>query len=185
MGHALAHSGGRSSNGKISVYHRGGGTVRVQRRLDYLRAIYNIPALVLRIEYSPVSNSLIALICFSNGVICYIPAPSGLAVGRILQNSWFPPLEMVGGNSSPLGNFPVGTFVHNLESNPYTGVRFLRAPGAYGRVMSKTLTKVTVSLKSGRLVTLTKNNIAVQGILASKAVACSSHNKAGYARLRG
>lgn len=179
----LKNKGGRSSDGKLATYHRGGGSIRVYRRLDYLRSIFNVSASVSRLEYNPVTNSLIAFICFANGVLAYIPAPVGISVGSVIKNDWLVPENS--GGVAPLSSFPIGSFIHNLERIPLTGIQYLRSPGTYGRVMSKTFDKVVVSLRSGCLVNLDKNNIAVAGILTGKVFVGKSHNKAGFARLRG
>lgn len=183
MTQSFKSTGGRSSDGRIAVYHRGGGTIRVYRRLDYTRAIFNVSASVSRIEYNPRTNSLIALICFSNGILAYIPAPVGLSVGSVVQNTWL--ISGDRGNAAPLCSFPVGSFVHNLELFRFAGIQLLRSPGSYGRVMSKTMDRVVVSLRSGCLVALHRDNIAVLGILSGKAIVRKSHNKAGFSRLRG
>jgi ribosomal protein L2 len=54
-------SAGRNSSGCITLYHRGGGSKRLQRRIDYQRNTL-ATGLVERIEYDPNRSSKIALI---------------------------------------------------------------------------------------------------------------------------
>lgn len=57
-------SAGRNSSGGITVFHRGGGSKRVQRRIDFRRQAFG-SGLVERLEYDPNRSSRIALIRWS------------------------------------------------------------------------------------------------------------------------
>nr|YP_009163138.1 ribosomal protein L2 [Balamuthia mandrillaris]AKT94910.1 ribosomal protein L2 [Balamuthia mandrillaris] len=181
----LHKSGGRSSSGRISVYHRGGGTISVTRHIDYLRYVYNLDGIVLRLEYEPGTGLLIAFVCFSNGVVCYIPAPSFLTVGMSIRNSWFLSSASSYGCAVPLINIPVGSFVHNIELSKLGGAQFSRAFGSYGRVMAKEAGGVVLKLKSGNFVKFGRYNFAVLGSLAHKFFHKKIHYKAGFFRLKG
>ncbi|MCD7446301.1 60S ribosomal protein L2 [Datura stramonium] len=52
-------SNGRNSSGRITVFHRGGGSKRLQRRIDLKRSTSSI-GIVERIEYAPNRSSRIA-----------------------------------------------------------------------------------------------------------------------------
>lgn len=58
-------SGGRNSSGSITIFHRGGGSKRKQRRVDFLRNTLST-GIVERIEYDPNRSSRIALIRWFN-----------------------------------------------------------------------------------------------------------------------
>lgn len=58
-------SAGRNSSGSITIFHRGGGSKRLQRRIDFLRNSLST-GVVERIEYDPNRSSRIALIRWSN-----------------------------------------------------------------------------------------------------------------------
>nr|QKO27828.1 ribosomal protein L2 [Stemona tuberosa] len=73
-GRALRHftlstgkSAGRNSSGRITVFHRGGGSKRLQRRIDLKRSRSSI-GIVERIEYDPNRSSRIALVRWIEGV---------------------------------------------------------------------------------------------------------------------
>ena len=73
-GRALRHltlstgkSAGRNSSGRITVFHRGGGSKRLQRKIDLKRSTSSI-GIVERIEYDPNRSSRIALVRWIEGV---------------------------------------------------------------------------------------------------------------------
>nr|YP_009242031.1 ribosomal protein L2 [Oryza minuta]AMQ23378.1 ribosomal protein L2 [Oryza minuta] len=74
-GRALRHftfstgkSAGRNSSGRITVFHRGGGSKRLQRKIDLKRSTSSI-GIVERIEYDPNRSSRIALVRWIEGVL--------------------------------------------------------------------------------------------------------------------
>nr|WMZ41816.1 ribosomal protein L2 [Trachelospermum jasminoides] len=60
-------STGRNSSGRITVFHRGGGSKRLQRRIDLKRSTSSM-GIVERIEYDPNRSSRIALVRWKEGV---------------------------------------------------------------------------------------------------------------------
>nr|ARX11148.1 ribosomal protein L2 [Triantha glutinosa] len=61
-------SAGRNSKGRITVFHRGGGSKRLQRRIDLKRSTSSM-GIVERIEYDPNRSSRIALVRWIEGVL--------------------------------------------------------------------------------------------------------------------
>ena len=60
-------SAGRNSSGRITVFHRGGGSKRLQRRIDLKRSTSSM-GIVEWIEYDPNRSSRIALVRWIEGV---------------------------------------------------------------------------------------------------------------------
>nr|YP_010690909.1 ribosomal protein L2 [Punica granatum]WBU14814.1 ribosomal protein L2 [Punica granatum] len=60
-------SAGRNSSGRITVFHRGGGSKRLQRRIDLKRSTSSM-GIVERIEYDPNRSSRVALVRWIKGV---------------------------------------------------------------------------------------------------------------------
>lgn len=60
-------SAGRNSSGRITVFHRGGGSKRLQRRIDLKRSASSM-GIVERIEHDPNRSSRIALVRWIEGV---------------------------------------------------------------------------------------------------------------------
>ena len=77
---------GRNNQGKITVRHRGGGSRRKYRIIDFKRRKDDVPAIVKSIEYDPNRTANIALICYADGEKAYILAPAGLKVGQQVMN---------------------------------------------------------------------------------------------------
>nr|YP_010881162.1 ribosomal protein L2 [Pellia epiphylla]WIA66705.1 ribosomal protein L2 [Pellia epiphylla var. borealis]QDE10605.1 ribosomal protein L2 [Pellia epiphylla]WIA66664.1 ribosomal protein L2 [Pellia epiphylla]WIA66746.1 ribosomal protein L2 [Pellia epiphylla var. borealis]WIA66787.1 ribosomal protein L2 [Pellia epiphylla] len=61
-------SAGRNSSGRITVFHRGGGSKRLQRKIDFKRST-SMVGIVERIEYDPNRSSWIALVRWIEGVL--------------------------------------------------------------------------------------------------------------------
>ena len=79
---SLKKNAGRNNQGKITVRHRGGGSRRKYRLIDFKRNDKDgIPATVAAIEYDPNRTANIALLVYADGEKRYIIAPNKLAVG--------------------------------------------------------------------------------------------------------
>ncbi len=80
----LHSKAGRNSYGRITVRHRGGGTKRKYRVIDFKRNKDGMPATVQSIEYDPNRSANIALLQYEDGVKTYIIAPVGLKKGDVV-----------------------------------------------------------------------------------------------------
>ena len=143
------HSGGRNSQGKITVRHIGGGNRRKYRIIDFKRNKDGIPATVKTIEYDPNRTANIALLHYADGEKRYILAPVGLNVGDVITSGATADIKV--GNSLPLTNIPVGTFVHNVELQPGKGAQLVRAAGMSAQLMAKEGNYATLRLPSGEM----------------------------------
>ena len=120
---SLKKNAGRNNQGKITVRHRGGGSRRKYRIIDFKRRKDGIPATVATIEYDPNRTANIALINYADGEKAYILAPEGLKVGQKVMNG--PEAEVRVGNCLPLEMIPVGTMIHNIERLPSGEMRMV------------------------------------------------------------
>ena len=146
---SLKKNSGRNNQGKITVRHRGGGSRRKYRLIDFKRNKDDIPAKVVAIEYDPNRTANIALICYADGVKSYILAPEGLKVGATVMNG--PKAEIRVGNALPMSEIPVGTLLHNIELHPGKGGQFVRAAGNSAQLMAKEGKYATVRMPSGEM----------------------------------
>ena len=121
---SLKKNAGRNAQGKITVRHRGGGSRRKYRIIDFKRNKDGIPAIVKSIEYDPNRTANIALLAYADGEKAYILAPEGLKVGQKVMNG--ATAEIAVGNALPLENIPVVTQVHNIELYPGKGGQLVR-----------------------------------------------------------
>ena len=147
---SLKKNAGRNNQGKITVRHRGGGSRRKYRIIDFKRnAKDGIPAKVVSIEYDPNRTANIALIVYADGEKSYILAPNGLQVGTVLMNG--ENAEVKVGNCLPLQNIPVGTEIHNIELYPGKGGQLARSAGNSAQLMAKEGKYATLRLPSGEM----------------------------------
>ena len=80
---SLNKNAGRNNQGKITVRHRGGGSRRKYRIIDFKRNSKDgIPATVIGIEYDPNRTANIALICYADVYKRQTLAPA-LAAARV------------------------------------------------------------------------------------------------------
>ena len=112
----LKSNAGRNSYGRITVRHRGGGTKRKYRVIDFKRDKRDMKATVLAIEYDPNRSANIALVQYEDGEKRYIIAPVGLYVDDVIVCS--ETADIRPGNALPIANIPVGTIIHNIELMP-------------------------------------------------------------------
>ena len=145
---------GRNNQGRITTRHRGGGTRKIVRIVDFRREKDGIPARVQAIEYDPGRSARIALLAYADGEKRYILAPLGLSVGDTVMSG--PNADIRPGNALPLENIPTGTFVHNIELQPGKGGQMARSAGSSAQVMAKEGGYALLRLPSGeqRLVPL-------------------------------
>ena len=121
---SMSKSGGRNSQGKITIRHRGGGAKRKYRIIDFKRDKDGIPGRVASIEYDPNRTANIALINYADGEKRYILAPHGLKVGDVIESGENADIKI--GNALKLKDMPVGTTVHNVELKPGKGGQLVR-----------------------------------------------------------
>ena len=146
---SLNKKAGRNSYGRITVRHRGGGSRKKYRIIDFKRRNFGVTGKVLTLEYDPNRSSHIALVEFEGGEKRYIIAPQDLKVGQEIVAGAEADIKV--GNALPLVNIPVGTFVHNIELYPGKGAQLARAAGIMAQLMAKEGKMALLRLPSGEL----------------------------------
>jgi large subunit ribosomal protein L2 len=142
------HSG-RNNNGHITTRHKGGGTRKQYRIIDFKRSKDAIPAKVAAIEYDPNRTARIALLHYRDGEKRYILAPVGLEVGTIIESGEKADIKI--GNALPLANIPLGTVIHNIELRPGEGGKLVRSAGSSAQLMAKEGMYAQVRMPSGEV----------------------------------
>ena len=145
----LKKNGGRNMHGRITVRHRGGGSKRKYRLIDFKRNKDGILARVDSIEYDPNRTANIALLVYKDGEKRYILAPVGLKVGDVLESGANADIKV--GNALPIINIPVGTLIHNIELQPGKGGQLVRSAGNVAQLMAKEGKYAQVRLPSGEV----------------------------------
>jgi len=139
---------GRNSYGRITVRHRGGGNKVKYRIIDFKRQSV-APATVIGIEYDPNRSAYIALLQNEAGEKSYIIAPVGLKDGDTVYTG--ADADIKPGNTLPIENIPVGTFIHNIELYPGKGAQLVRSAGVAAQLISKENGVAQVRLPSGEV----------------------------------
>jgi large subunit ribosomal protein L2 len=142
------HSG-RNNNGHITTRHKGGGTRKQYRIIDFKRSKDTVPAKVAAIEYDPNRTARIALLHYRDGEKRYILAPVGLEVGAIVVSGSDADIKI--GNALPLANIPLGTVIHNIELRPGEGGKLVRSAGSSAQLMAKEGQYAQVRMPSGEV----------------------------------
>jgi large subunit ribosomal protein L2 len=179
----LKKTGGRNSQGRITVRHRGGGHKRLYRIIDWKRNKLGVPATVLTIEYDPNRSARIALVEYADGEKRYILAPQGLRVGQQVMSG--PDAELAPGNALALRDIPVGTVVHNIELQPGRGAQMVRSAGVGAQLMAKEGAWATLRLPSGEMRRVHISCMATIGQVGNPEHATIRIGKAGRSRWLG
>jgi large subunit ribosomal protein L2 len=179
----LKKSGGRNNTGRTTSRFRGGGHKRLYRVIDFKRDKVNIPAQVAAIEYDPNRSARIALLHYDDGEKRYIIAPDTLKVGETIQSG--PSVEIKVGNTLPIGNIPVGTFVHNIEMKPGKGGQLARSAGSSAQITAKEENIIQIKLPSGEVRIVSPKCYATIGVVSNPDHENISIGKAGRNRWYG
>ncbi len=145
----LKRKAGRNNRAVITVRHRGGGSKRKLRIIDFKRNKIGVPGKAVSIEYDPNRSARIALINYVDGEKRYILAPVKLSLGDIVQSG--EDVDIKPGNSLPLAFIPAGTLVHNIELEPGKGGQLVHSAGTAAQVISKEGKYILLRLPSTEL----------------------------------
>jgi len=176
-------SGGRASDGRISVRFRGGGHKRRLRIMDFKFAKRDITSEVKTIEYDPNRSAFIALVLDTDGEHRYVLAHSTMKVGDTIVTS--DDAKLLPGNRLKVSNIPTGLFVHNVELVIGKGAQAVRSAGASAQIISQEGQYTQIKLNSGEVRLVHKECFATLGIVSN-----GDHNqitigKAGRSRWMG
>ncbi len=180
---SIKKSGGRNSDGKMTMRYMGGGHKRRYRLIDFKRDKFDISATVDTIEYDPNRTARIALITYSDGEKRYIIAPTGLIVGQVVIAGKEVPPEV--GNALPLGSMPIGTIVHNIELHPGKGGALARSAGTYAQLLAREGKYSTLKMPSGEMRMVLSACIATVGSVSNADHMNTNVGKAGRSRWKG
>ncbi len=179
----IKKSGGRNSQGRITARHKGGGTKRQYRIIDFKRNKDGEKAEVKAIEYDPNRSARIALLVNDDGEKSYILAPLGLKVGDKVETG--PNVDIKTGNALPLANIPVGTNIHNIEMKPGKGGQLARSAGAVAQLVAKEGDYATIKLASSEVRMVHQNARATIGQVGLVEKETLTIGKAGKSRWLG
>lgn len=152
---------GRSSNGKLVLFHRGGGIKRFFKLIDFFRFFRYIPAKVIRFEYDVNKSNFLCLLCYLNGCLSYIIAPSLISVGDFIYSSVKSFISI--GSVFLLYRIPLGVLVSQVALTNFGSSKFSRSAGTGLQLLKKIGFFVLVRLSSKEERFLSLNNSATIG----------------------
>ena len=179
----MKKTGGRNSQGRMTMKFRGGGHKKKYRIIDFKRNRHDAFAEVLTIEYDPNRSAFIALTKFDDGEKRYIIAQKGLKVGQkvISGNSVDPNI----GNAMPLSSIPLGSTVSCIEMTPGKGAAIARSAGSYAQLMARDGKYATIKMPSGETRMILVNCMATIGTVSNSDHQLIVSGKAGRTRWLG
>ena len=177
-------SGGRNSQGKMTMRYKGGGHKKRYRIIDFKRNKTGIPGEVMSIEYDPNRTAFIALLNYQDGEKRYIIAQNGLQVGQKLLsgNEGIAP-EV--GNAMPLSQIPLGTIISCIELRPGQGAVIARSAGSFAQLMARDGKFASVKMPSGETRLLLLDCYATIGVVSNSDHQLQVSGKAGRSRWLG
>ncbi len=179
----LKKSGGRNSQGKMTIRQKGGGHKRRYRVIDFKRDRQDAVATVSSIEYDPNRTAFVALLSYADGEKRYIIAQNGLKVGQTVVSGLNATPEI--GNALPLSEIPLGTVISCIELRPGQGAVMARSAGAFAQLMAKDGKFVTVKMPSGETRLILSGCMATIGAISNSDHQLLVSGKAGRSRWLG
>ncbi|WP_299797005.1 50S ribosomal protein L2 [uncultured Maribacter sp.] len=179
----LKKSGGRNSQGKMTIRQKGGGHKRRYRVIDFKRDKQDVLATVKTIEYDPNRTAFIALLEYADGEKRYVIAQNGLQVDQQVSAGSTVAPEI--GNALPLSEIPLGTIISCIELRPGQGAIMARSAGTFAQLMAKDGKFVTVKMPSGETRLILSGCMATIGAISNSDHQLLVSGKAGRSRWLG
>jgi len=180
--------GGRNFLGRICVRGRATLSKFIYRSIDFFRRI-NCFGLICKIFYDNNRSAFIGLVVYANGLASYIILSDLNNINDIIYSGvgiHCTYLDMKNeGWAIPLSSINLFTLVSNIEFNPFSGIKLLRAAGCSGLLIKQINSKFYLKLKSGWEFMLAKNCIATIGIVSNSKHRFEKLLKAGKKRAKG
>ncbi|WP_346883347.1 50S ribosomal protein L2 [uncultured Algibacter sp.] len=177
-------SGGRNSEGKMTMRYIGGGHKRKYRIIDFKRDKAGIPGEVASIQYDPNRTAFIALLNYQDGEKRYVIAQNGLKVGQNIVSGKEGIAPEIG-NAMPLSEIPLGTIISCVELRPGQGAVMARSAGAFAQLMARDGKFATIKLPSGETRLILANCMATIGVVSNSDHQLLVGGKAGRTRWLG
>lgn len=173
---------------RILQQRRGRGTLTYRSPGHRFKGAAKLPTNsgeIVEIVNCPGHSAPLAYVQLTNAKVDLVIAPYGIKKGD--QITVGDKSEIKSGNVLQLKNIPEGTSIYNIESQPGDGGKFVRASGAFAKVVAKTASKVTIKLPSRKEKFFHPNCKAAIGIIAGGGRTEKPILKAGtmYHKMRG
>lgn len=174
---------GRSTSGRITTRHRGGGSKRRYRLISFRYDKRDIPGRVEAIAYDPNRTCQIARVVFNDGERRFFLAWQGAFAGADVLIS--KDAASTPGHALPLGVIPVGTSVYSIEMHPDGGGVLARSAGASAEVLSHDAGFATLRMPSKETRRVSDRGWAWVGTVSGENHYLRVLGKAGRTRWQG
>lgn len=179
----IKKTGGRSSSGRITVRHIGGGYRKLYRVVDFGQKNLGLKGKVTAIEYDPNRTSYLILVEYENKEKKYILAPHGIKEGDEIIISENAPISL--GNRLQLKNIPEGALIHNIEIMPGQGGKIARSAGSSATIMAHEGGFCNLKMSSSEIRKIPSNCFASVGAVSNIDHRFKRRGKAGISRKKG
>ena len=173
---------GRNNQGRITTRHKGGGTKKHYRLVNFNLAD-GVTATIEHIEYDPNRSARIARIKEKNGTYHYIIASQGMKLGQKITVGEEAPVEA--GNRKALKFIPIGSTIHAIELKVGGGAQLVRSAGNSAQLMGRDNGYAQVRLPSGEVRLVNENCTASIGVIGNEQHQNIKIGKAGRNRHKG
>jgi len=172
--------GGRNNQGVICIRHRGGGSRKLLRKINWFKN--DLKGIVAGIEYDPQRTGLIARIFdLQTKTFDYILAPKYLVPGSLIQMGTNV-LDIRIGNKLPLANIPAGSIISSVGKNKAI---YARSAGTSCQLLQKGAVISKIRIPSGEIKYVKSNIFATIGMISNDTHNLQVLGKAGVNRLKG
>lgn len=173
---------GRNNQGRITTRHKGGGTKKFYRIVNFKLAD-GITATIEHIEYDPNRSARIARIKEPNGTYHYVLAAQGMTVGQTIVSGEEASIDA--GNRKALKLIPIGSTIHAIEMKVGGGAQMVRSAGNSAQLMGRDNGYAQVRLPSGEVRLINENCTASLGVIGNEQHQNVKIGKAGRNRHLG
>lgn len=174
---------GRNAFGRITVRHKGGGSKKLYRMIDFMYDKKDIIATVKTVEYDPFRTGYIGIVNYKDGTKRYVLLPKTMKVGNSFIVSENAPIET--GNRLPLKKIPVGTYIYNIEVKPGSGAKLVRSAGSFAQVVANDAGYTHIKMPSTEVRKIHEDAWASIGAVSNEENRLVNIGKAGRSRWMG
>jgi len=177
---------GRSTvNGRITVWHKGGGIKHLYRNIDFLNNNSNNNSVVIKNCYDPNRNAFINLNFELNSKNFFFNiAPNSVFPGSLIKNA-LEPNEIRLGFRTSIRYIPTGSIIHNLTTDNKQKTKYIRAAGTFGQIVQRGLKTAKIKLPSKKIIEVSVDNYATVGVISNAQSNLTILGKAGVNRRLG
>lgn len=177
------HNGRSSLNGRITVWHKGGGVKSLYRKIDYSKQ--NSNSIVIANCHDPYRTAFTNIGFELNTKKFFF----NIAINTIFSGSLIKNSETLNefrlGYRTKITNIPTGSAINNICINNSKKIQYIKSAGTYGQIVQTGLKKVKIRLPSKKIIEVPTNSYATIGVISNAKHNLIKIGKAGINRYMG